>query len=51
MCAGRDIVLSAVGTAGLPGQLMHIEAAVAAGVKRYVPSEFGLDSGAPGFRE
>mmetsp|Transcript_5008 Transcript_5008/g.10831 ORF Transcript_5008/g.10831 Transcript_5008/m.10831 type:complete len:299 (-) Transcript_5008:484-1380(-) len=48
---GQDIVLSAVGSAALAGQTLAIKAATAAGVRRFVPSEFGLDTGAPGIRE
>jgi hypothetical protein len=44
---GQDAVVSAVGTEGLPGQHVSIDAAIAAGVKRYLPSEFGSDLGNP----
>jgi ribosomal protein S9 len=40
---GVDVVISVVGGAGLQGQLKAVEAAKAAGVKRYIPSEFGVD--------
>jgi hypothetical protein len=40
---GQDIVVSTVGTPGLQGQILMIDAAVAAGVKRFLPSEFGSD--------
>ena len=48
--AGLDIVVSAVGTPGLAAQPSVIKAAKAAGVRRFVPSEFGMDTGAPGVR-
>lgn len=40
---GQDAVVSTVGTSGLQGQTLVIDAAVAAGVKRFLPSEFGSD--------
>jgi len=40
---GQDAVVSTVGTAGLLGQSVLVEAAVAAGVKRFLPSDFGCD--------
>lgn len=40
-------MVSTVGTAGLPGQSVIVEAAVAAGVKRFLPSDFGCDLGNP----
>ncbi|KAG2441235.1 hypothetical protein HYH02_010078 [Chlamydomonas schloesseri] len=48
---GQEIVISTVGAAALAEQPKLIEAAKAAGVRRFVPSEFGLDSCAPGIRE
>ena len=44
---GQDAVISTVGTAGLPGQSVLIDAAVAAGVKRFLPSDFGCDIANP----
>ncbi|MCJ1326673.1 hypothetical protein MMC10_003338 [Thelotrema lepadinum] len=44
---GQDAVVSTVGTAGLASQGILIEAAVAAGVKRFLPSDFGCDMGNP----
>ena len=44
---GQDAVVSTVGTAGLPGQDILIEAAVAANVKRFLPSDFGGDLANP----
>jgi hypothetical protein len=44
---GQDAVVSAVGTEGLPGQNTVVDAAVAAGVKRFLPSEFGSDLANP----
>jgi uncharacterized protein YbjT (DUF2867 family) len=43
----QDAVVSTVGTAGLPGQSVLINAAVAAGVKRFLPSDFGCDIANP----
>lgn len=42
--------MSAVGTFGLEAQASVIKAAKAAGVRRFVPSEFGIDIGRPGIR-
>ncbi|KAM3083830.1 hypothetical protein ACMFMG_002060 [Clarireedia jacksonii] len=44
---GQDAVVSAVGTEGFLGQKTLIDAAVAAGVKRFLPSEFGSDLANP----
>ena len=44
---GQDAVISAVGNEGLQGQHVLIDAAVAAGVKRFLPSEFGSDIANP----
>lgn len=44
---GQDAVVSAVGTDGLLGQSVLFDAAVAAGVKRFIPSEFGSDISNP----
>lgn len=44
---GQDAVVSTVGTAGLPGQGVLVEAAVAANVKRFLPSDFGSDIANP----
>ncbi|KAH7324043.1 isoflavone reductase family protein-like protein CipA [Rhexocercosporidium sp. MPI-PUGE-AT-0058] len=44
---GHDAVVSAVGTEGLLGQSILIDAAIAAGVKRILPSEFGSDLSNP----
>lgn len=43
----QDAVVSTVGTQGLPGQAVFIEAAVAANVKRFLPSDFGCDVANP----
>ncbi|KAF2993166.1 hypothetical protein E8E13_000396 [Curvularia kusanoi] len=40
---GQDAVISAAGNEGLPGQKLLIDAAIAAGVKRFLPSEYGGD--------
>ena len=39
--AGQDVVVSAIGPGGTLAQLAMIDAAVSAGVKRFIPSEFG----------
>ena len=44
---GQDGVISTVGTTGLAGQKTLVDAAVAAGVKRFLPSEFGSDTRDP----
>lgn len=38
---GQDAVVSAAGAEGLLGQTVIVDAAIAAGVKRFLPSEFG----------
>jgi hypothetical protein len=42
---GQDAVVSTLGTAGLLSQTLLVDAAVAAGVKRFLPSDFGCDMG------
>lgn len=44
---GQDAVVSTLNDAFVPVQLKLIEAAVQAGVKRYIPSEFGCDTTTP----
>ncbi|KAH7388957.1 hypothetical protein BKA64DRAFT_735099 [Cadophora sp. MPI-SDFR-AT-0126] len=44
---GQDAVVSTVGTDGFQGQAILIDAAIAAGVKRILPSEFGSDYSNP----
>lgn len=44
---GQDAVISTVGTEGFQGQAVIIDAAIAAGVKRFIPSEFGSDTKNP----
>lgn len=41
----QDAVVATVGTDGQAGQSVLIDAAIAAGVKRFIPSEFGSDIG------
>ena len=41
---GQDAVVSAVGGGALKDQFTFVDAAVKAGVKRFIPSEFGSDS-------
>lgn len=40
---GQDAVVSAAGTMQIAGQTLIVDAAIAAGVKRFLPSEFGCD--------
>ncbi|AEO70603.1 uncharacterized protein THITE_45193, partial [Thermothielavioides terrestris NRRL 8126] len=44
---GQDAVVSALGTLALGRQLALVDAAVAAGVRRFIPSEFGSDTTNP----
>ncbi|CRG84486.1 hypothetical protein PISL3812_01767 [Talaromyces islandicus] len=44
---GQDAVISAIGAAGVSSQAKVIDAAIAAGVKRFIPSEFGSDTTNP----
>ncbi|KAE8446661.1 hypothetical protein EG329_011704 [Mollisiaceae sp. DMI_Dod_QoI] len=44
---GQDVVVSAVGPAGVPSQIKVAKAAIEAGVKRFIPSEYGFDNGDP----
>jgi len=41
---GQDVVLNAITSLSVSEQHRIIDAAVSAGVKRYVPSEFGLNN-------
>ena len=41
---GQDAVVSALGAAGIPEEIKIINAAVAAGVKRFIPSEYSCNS-------
>jgi nucleoside-diphosphate-sugar epimerase len=47
---GWDVVISAVGLPMVKMQLLMIEAAAEAGVKRFLPSEFGFDLTIPSNR-
>jgi uncharacterized protein YbjT (DUF2867 family) len=44
---GQDAVISVAGAGQLSDQKLYIDAAIAAGVKRFVPSEFGSDLSDP----
>ena len=44
---GQDAVVSTVGTPGVPGQGILVAAAVAAKVKRFLPSDYGCDLANP----
>jgi nucleoside-diphosphate-sugar epimerase len=48
---GQDALVSAVGTLAVPSQKLLIDAAVAADVKRIIPSEFGCDLKNPNTRK
>ncbi|KAJ4381073.1 hypothetical protein N0V86_003420 [Didymella sp. IMI 355093] len=48
---GQDVVISLVGGTALGDQQKLIDASIAAGVKRFVPSEFGSDTPSPRTRE
>ncbi|KAE8379007.1 hypothetical protein BDV26DRAFT_260416 [Aspergillus bertholletiae] len=45
--AGQDAVISTITTAAIESQSTLIDAALAAGVKRFIPSEFSADVGNP----
>ena len=45
--AGQEALVSTVGAAGLAGQRVLVDAAIAAGVNRFIPSEFGADMDNP----
>ncbi|KAK8023720.1 hypothetical protein PG993_011786 [Apiospora rasikravindrae] len=47
---GQDAVVSVIGTMAVGQQRVLVEAAARAGVGRFVPSEYGLDTRAPGLR-
>jgi hypothetical protein len=40
---GQDAVISVIGGSGLGDQKLHVDAAVEAGVKRFMPSEFSTE--------
>lgn len=44
---GQDAIVNAITSFSVADQLKFIDAAVTAGVKRYVPSEYGLDNNNP----
>lgn len=41
---GKDVVISAVGATGFGEQKKFVNAAIRAGVKRFIPSEFSVNS-------
>lgn len=45
--AGQDAIISCAGTTSLPDQIRWIDLAIANGVTRFLPSEFGMDSAHP----
>ncbi|KAI0891316.1 hypothetical protein F4806DRAFT_309567 [Annulohypoxylon nitens] len=44
---GQDVVINCMSTLTVPDQFRMIDAAIVAGVKRYVPSEYGLNNMRP----
>jgi uncharacterized protein YbjT (DUF2867 family) len=47
---GQDVVISALGTLAIDGQFALVDAVAAAGVKRFIPSEFGSNLDNPNTR-
>ena len=45
--SGQDVVLNCITSLSTGEQFRFVDAALASGVKRYVPSEYGLDNGDP----
>jgi len=45
--AGQDAVLSLLGLSAISQQYALVEAAVKAGIRRFLPSEFGIDNASP----
>jgi nucleoside-diphosphate-sugar epimerase len=43
----QDAVISTIATLSIPTQLAAIDAMIAAGVKRFIPSEYGVDTSGP----
>ncbi|KAL2834775.1 hypothetical protein BJY01DRAFT_252854 [Aspergillus pseudoustus] len=48
---GQDAIVNAITSFSVAEQLKFIDAAITAGVKRYLPSEYGLDNNTPTARE
>ena len=48
---GQDAVVSTVGDAGVLDQKLMVDAAIAAGVKRFIPSDFGSNMSNPNSRK
>ncbi|KAL2816699.1 hypothetical protein BJX63DRAFT_387130 [Aspergillus granulosus] len=48
---GQDAIVNAITSFSVTEQLKFIDAAITAGVKRYLPSEYGLDNNTPAARE
>ncbi|KAI1424533.1 hypothetical protein F5Y12DRAFT_715108 [Xylaria sp. FL1777] len=44
---GQDVIINCIATFSAKEQYRMVDAAIAAGVKRYVPSEYGLNNGNP----
>jgi len=45
---GQDAIVSAIAVLSAPQQASIIDAAIEAGVKRFIPSEYGIDSASSG---
>ncbi|RHZ70731.1 hypothetical protein CDV55_107551 [Aspergillus turcosus] len=50
-CKGQDVVVNAITSFSVAEQYKFIDAAIAAGVECYVPSEYGLDDNTPEAQE
>ncbi|KAL5333154.1 NAD(P)-binding protein [Aspergillus crustosus] len=48
---GQDAIVNAITSFSVAEQLKFIDAGIEAGVKRYIPSEYGLDNNTPAARE
>jgi hypothetical protein len=48
---GQDVVISIVGATGIAEQKSYVDAAVKAGVKRFLPSEFGINGQSEAVKE
>jgi hypothetical protein len=48
---GQDVVISIVGGTGIGQQKDYVDAAVKAGVKRFLPSEFGINGQSEAVKE
>ncbi|KAI1406845.1 NmrA-like family protein [Hypoxylon sp. FL1857] len=44
---GQDVIINCMTTLSVPDQFRMVDAAIVAGVRRYIPSEFGLNNNKP----